>query len=82
MLKQNTPAPAMSNQAQAAKQPTQWARTRETAEHFKVSAMTLYRWRKCPTFPKVLKRSSARNGAVLFNIQAMENWLDGGEIAQ
>lgn len=61
--------------SQATQQQTQWARTKEVTEHFQISAMTLWRWRQLETFPKTLKRSGARNGAVLYDIQAIEQWM-------
>lgn len=52
------------------------ARTKEAAEHFKVSEMTLWRWRQDLTFPKPLKRRRM----VLYDIAAIEQWLreEGG----
>lgn len=56
------------------KNTTPLARSKQTAEHFSVSHMTLHRWRKDPTFPQPLKRGAV----VLFNIPAIEAWLAGG----
>lgn len=50
------------------------ARTKETCGHFKVSHMTLHRWRKEPDFPQPYKRGRT----VLFNIPAIEQWLADG----
>lgn len=52
-------------------------RTQETANFFQVSKMTLHRWRKEKDFPHPLKRG----GVVLYNIQAIQNWLKMGEAA-
>lgn len=51
------------------------ARTKETCDYFKVSHMTIYRWRKESDFPQPYKRGRT----VLFNIPAIEQWLAGGE---
>lgn len=50
-------------------------RTKETAKHFKISTMTLWRWRQDSTFPQPLKRGQV----VLFDIAAIEQWLAGSE---
>lgn len=50
------------------------ARPKQAAEHFSISAMTLWRWAQNPDFPKPLKRG----GVVLYDIAAIENWLAGG----
>lgn len=47
------------------------ARTKATAEHFKVSEMTLWRWRQMEGFPKPLKRGRT----VLYDIAAIEEWM-------
>lgn len=52
-------------------------RTQEAADFFQVSKMTLHRWRKEKDFPHPLKRG----GVVLYNIQAIQNWLEMGEAA-
>lgn len=49
----------------------------EAAEHFKVSHMTLLRWRKQDGFPQPLKRGKV----VLYDIAAIENWLARGVAA-
>ena len=56
-------------------QSTPKARPKQTAEHFAISQMTLWRWRQTPNFPKPLKRG----GVVLFDIAAIENWLEGAQ---
>lgn len=50
-------------------------RTTDTAKHFKISEMTLYRWRKTKGFPQPLKRGQV----VLYDIAAIKQWLAGGE---
>lgn len=49
------------------------ARPQQAADHFKVTTMTLYRWRKLPGFPQPLKRGQV----VLYNTAAIEAWLGG-----
>lgn len=53
------------------------ARPKQTAAHFQISVMTLWRWAQCPTFPQPLKRGQV----VLYDLQAIESWLNG-EVAQ
>ncbi len=50
-----------------------WHRTAETAKHFKISEMTLYRWRHSDGFPKPVKRGRV----VLYDIAAIDRWLSG-----
>lgn len=50
-------------------------RTKEVAEHFSVSLMTLYRWRKQHDFPQPLKRGRV----VLYDIAAIDAWLEAGK---
>lgn len=49
-------------------------RSKQAAEHFGVSDMTLWRWRKCPKFPQPLKRGRV----VLYDTAAIERWLSEG----
>lgn len=49
------------------------SRPPETAKHFKVSHMTLLRWRNQEGFPQPLKRGRV----VLYNIAEIEQWLEG-----
>lgn len=51
--------------------PTVLSRPPEAAKHFKVSHMTLLRWRKQDGFPQPLKRGKV----VLYDIAAIEQWL-------
>ena len=50
-------------------------RTKEVAEHFSVSLMTLYRWRKQKGFPQPFKRGNI----VLYDLEAIDAWLAGDE---
>lgn len=52
-------------------------RPTETAEHFQISHMTLFRWRKQAGFPQPLTRGKV----VLYDISAIEDWLARGEKA-
>lgn len=62
----------MATPAQAL-QPATLTRPKQTAEHFQISLMTLYRWSKQPGFPGPLKRGQI----VLHDIAAIEAWMDG-----
>lgn len=46
-------------------------RQAETAEYFKISVMTLWRWSQDPLFPRPLKRGRV----VLYDLAAIERWL-------
>lgn len=50
-------------------------RTREAAKHFRVSEMTLWRWRQLPGFPQPLKAGRTR----LYDIGAIQDWMAQGE---
>jgi len=50
------------------------SRAKQTIEHYGISQMTLWRWRKCPKFPQPLKRGRI----VLYDIAAIEQWLSEG----
>lgn len=47
------------------------ARTKQTAEHFQISGMTLHRWRQRDGFPQPLKCGAI----VLYDIAAINQWL-------
>ena len=53
------------------------SRPKQTAEHFQVSTMTLWRWRQDPAFPQPLQRGQV----VLYDIAAIEAWLNAGVVA-
>ena len=53
--------------------PTVKTRPKATAAHFKISVMTLWRWRQDPAFPQPLQRGQV----VLYDIAAIEAWLNG-----
>ncbi len=46
-------------------------RPKQTAAHFQISVMTLWRWRQDPTFPQPLQRGQV----VLYDIASIEQWL-------
>lgn len=50
------------------------SRPNQVAEHYNISHMTLWRWRKCPNFPQPLKRGRV----VLYDVDAIEQWLSEG----
>lgn len=56
------------------KQVTLLNRPTEAVEHFQISHMTLFRWRKQDGFPQPLKRGNV----VLYDIAAIESWLAQG----
>ena len=56
------------------KEKAKYARAKEAAEFFCISDTTLYRWREEDLFPQPLKRGQT----VLYNIPAIEKWLEGG----
>ena len=49
------------------------AKPAQTAEHFKITRQTLWRWTKQDGFPQPLKRGRV----VRYNIAAIEAWLNG-----
>jgi predicted DNA-binding transcriptional regulator AlpA len=49
------------------------SRPKQTAEYFRISIMTLHRWRKQIGFPQPLKRGAV----VLYDAGAIEAWLNG-----
>lgn len=57
--------------------PTTKARPKQAAAHFRISTMTLHRWRQKEGFPQPLKTGQI----VLYDIAAIERWLNG-EVAQ
>ena len=57
--------------------PTTKTRPKNTAAYFGISIMTLWRWRQDPTFPQPLQRGQV----VLYDIAAIEEWLEAGEVA-
>lgn len=50
-------------------------RPKQTAKFFNISAMTLHRWRNSQGFPQPLKRGQV----VLYNVSAINTWLENGE---
>lgn len=52
------------------------ARTKAAAAHFHISTMTLWRWSKLPGFPQPLKKGHV----VLYDLDAIEQWLANGEV--
>ena len=52
------------------------SRPKQTAEHFQVSTMTLWRWAQSSDFPQPLKRGQV----VLYDIAAIEAWLNGESV--
>lgn len=50
-------------------------RPKQTAEHFQISTMTLWRWCQQADFPQPLKRGQV----VLYDVAAIEQWLTGVE---
>lgn len=53
-------------------QQKQYARTKQVLETFKISHMTLWRWKQCPDFPQPLKRGQIQ----LFDLEAITQWLE------
>ncbi len=47
------------------------ARPKQTAAHFNISAMTLWRWCQSPSFPQPMRRGQV----VLYDIAAITAWL-------
>lgn len=56
-------------------QPQALTRPKTTAQHFQISTMTLHRWRNADGFPAPLKRGQV----VLYDVQAIEAWLEGAQ---
>lgn len=50
------------------------ARPIQTAKFFKISTMTLQRWRKQADFPQPLKRGNV----ILYDVDAIAKWLRRG----
>lgn len=46
---------------------------KQTAQHYQISAQTLWRWSKHPSFPQPLRRGSI----VRYDIAAIDRWLAG-----
>lgn len=52
--------------------PVKLTRPKQTAEHFQVSHMTIYRWSKQSGFPQPIKRGQI----VLYDVAAITEWLN------
>lgn len=61
----------MSKDTSATIDDKQWVRPNAASKHFKVTTMTLYRWRQQEGFPQYIKRGRV----ILYNIAAIERWL-------
>lgn len=51
-------------------------RTKDLCLALQVSRTTLWRWSKDPSFPAPIKRGAI----VLWDAEAVEQWLEGGEV--
>lgn len=54
---------------------SKYGRYKDLCAALGVSRTTLWRWSRKPDFPKPIKRGNT----VLFDIDAVEAWLEGGE---
>lgn len=54
---------------------TKYGRYKDLCGALGISRMTLWRWSNEPDFPKPIKRGNT----VLFDIAAVQAWLEGGE---
>lgn len=55
---------------------TKYGRYKDLCEAFSVSRTTIWRWIDEPGFPRPIKRGNT----VLFDIAAVEAWLEGGNV--